>query len=197
MNRLVRNFAIVACLALLSAIAVSAQVETPPPPANGVLLCETSGGTVVNRYPAIGTNNPNTDLEVGALGKPFCEWTDDDGASISVPLDVLAANGPTMAVIAYTYPPEFVSDGTTSNPSYTYCNQLQGAINFGQTGALGAGWVSEDDINDFRTYCVFADGSMINSFGVFYKSDGTIRGADLTETFSWTPDSDLEGFFGG
>lgn len=54
-----------------------------------------------------------------ALGKPFCEFTAGDGSSISAPLDVLAANGPTLAAIAYFYPPAFVPDGTTANPSYT------------------------------------------------------------------------------
>ena len=110
------------------------------------------------------------------MGKPFCEFTAEDaGSSISVPPDVLAANGPTLAVIAYTYPPTFVSTGSTANPSYLYCDQLGGTINFGNTSATGSGWVLEDDATDVRTYCVFADGSMIDSFGLFYKSDRTIR----------------------
>ena len=173
-------------LALMAA-AVNAQIETPLPPMNGVMLCESAGGTVVTRYPAIGTNNPESGMAVFALGKPFCEFTAEDGSSISAPLDVLAANGPTLAAIAYFYPPEFVPDGTTANPSYTYCAQLGGAINFGAVTAMGSGWVREDDATDFRTYCVFADGSMIDSFGGFYKSDGTIRGADLSGVFTWQP----------
>ncbi|MBL8146839.1 MAG: hypothetical protein JNL34_10685 [Anaerolineae bacterium] len=177
------------------AISVRAQIETPPPPMNGVMLCETAGGTVVTRYPALGTNNPETDLTVFALGKPFCEFTAGDGSSISAPLDVLAANGPTLAAIAYFYPPAFVPDGTTANPSYTYCNQLGGAINFGAVSATGSGWVSADDVNDTRTFCVFADSSMIDSFGVFYKSDGAIRGADLSSAFTWQPGREYAGTF--
>ena len=176
--------------------AVSAQIETPLPPLNGVMMCESAGGTVVTRYPAIGTNEAESNLTVFALGQPFCEFTADDGSSISVPLEVLAANGPTLAAIAYFYPPAFVPTSSSANPSYFYCDQLQAAINFGNTGALGSGWVREDDATDFRTYCVFADGSMIDSFGVFYKSDGAIRGADLTDVFGWKPGPEYEGFFG-
>lgn len=180
---------------LLVAASVSAQIETPFPPMNGMMLCESAGGTVVTRYPAIGTNNPESGLAVFALGKPFCEFTAEGGSSISAPLDVLAANGPTLAAIAYFYPPEFVPDGTTANPSYTYCAQLGGAINFGAASANGSGWVREDDIHDTRTFCAFADGSMIDSFGVFYKSNDTIRGADLSEVFTWKPGREYEGTF--
>jgi putative hemolysin len=179
---------------LIGAASVHAQLETPLPPLNGVMICESGGGEVLTRYPALGTNQ--SELTVFAMGKPFCEFTAEDGSSISVPLDVLAANGPTLAVIAYTYPPEFVLTGSTANPSYLYCDQLGGTINFGNTSALGSGWVREDDPADFRTYCVFADGSMIDSFGVFYKSNSTIRGADLTPMFGWTADAAFKDVFG-
>ena len=183
-------------LLLVVAVAVSAQIETPPPPLNGVMLCESAGGTVVIRYPALGTNNPASGLTVFALGRPFCEFTASDGSSISAPLEVLAANGPTLAAIAYFFPPEFVPDGTTVNPSYTYCAQLGGAINFGAASVMGSGWIREDDTSDTRTFCVFADGSMLDSFGLFYKSDGAIRGADLSGVFAWQPGPEFEGVFG-
>ncbi|HYO88610.1 MAG TPA: hypothetical protein VER79_08165 [Candidatus Limnocylindrales bacterium] len=193
--RLIAVSVLVTVVLLVQAGMVSAQLETPLPPLNGVMMCESAGGTVVERYPALGTNNPNAGLLVFALGKLFCEFTAEDGISISVPLDVLAANGPTIAAIAYAYPPEFQPDGTSGNPSYIYCGQLQSAIQFGAVTQLGSGWVSTEDETDTRTYCVFADGSMFDSFGLFYKSNGTIRGADLTGLFGWTPGPEFEDFF--
>ncbi len=175
-----------------------AQLETPEPPADAAALCASHSGTVVTRYPANGTNNPQT-LQLFALVKEFCEFTADDGSSISVPLDVLAANGPTIAAIAYYYPPEFQSSGNPSaNPSYLYCDQLAGAINFGPASVSGSGFVNIDDPEDFRTYCVFADGSMADSFGIFYHSnEGTIRGADLNGILAWAGDEAYAHFFGG
>lgn len=180
---------------VIGAGAVSAQIETPFPPMNGVMLCESAGGTVVTRYPALNTNEAPENILVFAMGKPFCEFTAEDGSSISAPLDVLAANGPTLAAIAYFYPPAFVPTSSSANPSYFYCDQLEAAINFGHSGAVGSGWVNENDATDVRTYCVFADGSMIDSFGVFYKSDGTIRGADLSDVFTWKPGPEYKDLF--
>ena len=178
-----RLFMVVLAAGLLVGAAVaSAQPATPLPPLNGVMMCESAGGTVVTRYPQIVTSGG---MALGALGQPFCEFTADDGSRISAPLDVLAANGPTLAVVAYTYPPAFVPDGTTVNPSYTYCAQLG--------GARMLDWVRADDPTDAVNFCVFGDGSIADAFGVFYKSDGTIRGADLTPLFGWTAGAEYRG----
>lgn len=188
----------VVVFSLAIAVLAYAQLETPEPPADGAELCTSHDGTVVTRYPANGTNNLQT-LQLFALVKEFCEFTAEDGSSISVPLDVLAANGPTIAAIAYYYPPEFQSSGNPSaNPSYLYCDQLAGAINFGPASVSGSGFVNIDNPEDFRTYCVFADGSMADSFGIFYHSDNdTVRGTDLNGILAWPGDRAYRNFFGG
>jgi hypothetical protein len=187
---------IVAVVSLVLTGPVYAQLETPGPPADGAELCASHDGAVVTRYPAGGANNPET-MQLFALVRDFCEFTAEDGSSISVPLDVLAASGATIAAIAYYYPPMYQSTGTPgANPSYIYCDQLAGAINFGLNTTTGSGFVSVDDPSDFRTYCVFADGSMIDSFGIFYHSNGIIRGKDLNGVLAWPGDENYAGFFG-
>jgi putative hemolysin len=148
--------------------------------------CEEQGGTVVTRYPAMNTNNAD-DIVPFAGRVAFCEWHDVEESGIaSLPVEVLYAELPTLAAIAYLDPPPFEQSGNPSaNPSYTYCDQLGGAINFGAVNASGSGWVNEDAPTDVIAVCVFADGSMMESFTLFYKSDGTIRGADLTERLRW------------
>jgi putative hemolysin len=171
---------------ILGAAGVLAQVETPLPPLDGVALCELAGGTVVERSPVVHVSSKGQAL--GAFGQPFCEWTAADDSVISVPLNVLAASGPTLAAVAYFYPPTVVPAETVVNPSYTYCAQLQGAAMLE--------WIKTGDPIDVRNYCVFGDGSMIDAFGVFYKSDGTIRGADLSTVFSWRPGPEYADTFG-
>jgi putative hemolysin len=172
-------------LALMPTLAL-AQDATPVM-SDAAAYCEEQGGTLVTRYPASSTNNPDTIVRF-AGSVDFCEWNDVEEAGIaSLPVDVLYADLPTLAAMFYLNPPTFEPGRNPSaNPSYLYCDQLGGAINFGAVNASGSGWVNETDTGDVISVCVFADGSMIESFTVFYKSDGTVRGADLTERFRWS-----------
>lgn len=153
--------------------------------------CEAQGGTLVTRYPAMNTNSP-TQIVRFANPRVFCEFRDIEEAGLaSLPIETLYAEEPTIAAIAYFAAPPFQNTGPVgANPSYFYCEQLYGTIQFGDASVSGSGWVNEEDPEDYITPCVFADGSMMDSFTLFYKSDGTIRGADLTERFRW---SDAEG----
>ena len=67
------------------------------------------------------------------------------------------------------------------NPASVYCSQLGGSDLFGGKNAAGGGWVDTSD-QTFKTVeaCVFPDLSIIDSFGLFYHSNGTIRGIDLS-----------------
>jgi hypothetical protein len=169
-------------IALVTLLPTFAQDDTP----SDADYCEEQGGTVVTRYPATNTNNAD-DIVPFAGSVTFCEWRDVEESGIaSLPADVLYAELPTLAAAAYLDPPVYEPSGPPSaNPSYAYCDQLEGAINFGGVSASGSGWVNQDDPTDVIAVCVFADGSMIESFTLFYKSDSTIRGADLTERFRW------------
>ena len=179
-NQLMRIL-VLSLILSLALTAAFAQDDRPPDAA----YCEEQGGTVVTRYPATNTNNADILPFAGTVD--FCEWHDVEEAGIaSLPVSVLYADMPTLAALIYRNPPIYEPGGSPgANPSYAYCDQLGGAIAFGAANASGSGWVNEDDPSDVISVCVFADGSMMESFTLFYKSDGTIRGADLTERLRW------------
>jgi putative hemolysin len=176
---------LLALLLLVLVVPAFAQEATPEAD-DAAAYCEAQGGTVVTRYPAAGTNNADTIMRFAGV-LDFCEWNEVEESGIaSLPVNVLYADLPTLAATLYLAPPEFEASGSPSaNPSYLYCGQLGGAINFGGINASGSGWVNEADSGDVIAVCVFADGSMMESFTLFYKSDGTVRGADLTKRFRW------------
>jgi hypothetical protein len=43
--------------------------------------------------------------------------------------------------------------------------------------------------------CLFADGSAIDEFGIFYYASGTVRGADLAPLFRYQPNGKLPAMF--
>jgi hypothetical protein len=43
--------------------------------------------------------------------------------------------------------------------------------------------------------CVFADGSAIDAFGIFYYANDTVRGADLAPLFRYQPGTRLPAVF--
>jgi len=43
--------------------------------------------------------------------------------------------------------------------------------------------------------CVFADGSAIDAFGIFYYANGAVRGADLAPLFRYQPNGKLPAMF--
>jgi hypothetical protein len=72
------------------------------------------------------------------------------------------------------------------NPSSVYCTQLGGTDAFGGVSAVSGGW-SLEGAADTVGLCVFPDLSVIDAWGITYHSDGTIRGADLTNLFRYQP----------
>ena len=57
---------------------------------------------------------------------------------------------------------------------------------FGGVNASGGGWAKEGAA-DAIAMCIFPDLSTIDSWGLTYHSDGTIRGADLTNLLRYKP----------
>jgi putative hemolysin len=175
----------------MAGCALSATPTSQPAGGQGgaaAAYCAEQGGAVQVRYPVYGANNPNPTRLAGA--RPFCEFTAPDGSRISVALDTLYAEQPTLAASAYLAKPPLKSGGQPSaNPSSVYCSQLGGTDLFGGVNAAGGGWVAEGKADDVLAECVFPDLSSIDSWGLTYHSNGVIRGADLTVKFRYRPTS--------
>jgi putative hemolysin len=145
--------------------------------------CVDKGGTVVTRQPVLGANLDLASRVVLGGATEFCDFRGmaGDDSAISLSLETLYSEQPTLTALAYLTKPPAPKDATGANPSTLYCIHLGGAYNFGSSMAEG-GWVATDASADqnVTNYCVFADGSMIDAWGLTYHSGGVIRGADLT-----------------
>jgi hypothetical protein len=89
-------------------------------------------------------------------------------------------------------PPDMTGYQAGINPSTVHCGQLGGSTIFGKADdPSGGGWVkAATDITnafDVTAFCVFADGSAIDTWGITYRSDGTIRGVPLEEVARYKP----------
>jgi putative hemolysin len=145
--------------------------------------CTEKGGTVVTRQPMLGANlDPASRIVLGGAVQ-FCDFQGKAGDSsrISLSLETLYSEQPTLAALAYLTKPPVPKDATGANPSTLYCIHLGGAYNFGGNLA-GGGWVATDPSADqnVANYCVFADGSMIDAWGITYHANDIVRGVDLT-----------------
>ncbi len=168
--------------------------------------CTDNKGTVTTRYPTYNTNAPQSQWLTLAGSRDFCTFlapADDTGfqSHIEIALDTLYADKPTLAVLAYLEPvalPPF----TGANPSTLYCNKLGGTdIWGGQNNAAGGGWVTTapDSKTNFQVVgmCMFPDGSAIDSWGLTYKANGVVRGADLSKVARYQPTTPPNVFEGG
>jgi putative hemolysin len=154
--------------------------------------CRSTGGTVQVRYPAFGTNDVSPLRLAGTVR--FCRFESaQDGSRIFVSLGTLFATRPSLAALAYLTAPEVGEIPPGPNPASTYCARLGGTEQFGAPGAAGGGWVSDrDEVDPVLQVCVFADGSMIDAWGLTYHSWGTVRGKDLTRVLRYRPASPPE-----
>jgi putative hemolysin len=158
------------------------------------IYCRQQGGVVRDRYPALGTNNPETQLQL-AGSRQFCEFTGGEGADpptswIAVDLDTLMAMTPTLAALAYlTTPPMPEPTSTSANPASLYCRHLGGS-ELGAANGSGGGWVTDDLDTNIHVLqaCTFPDGSIIDSWGITYHTGGIVRGADLTPILHYQPE---------
>jgi putative hemolysin len=182
-------------LAGLAPAAALAQADDPEDPhvLGAALYCAQSGGNVRSRYPAYGTNDATPVRLAGE--RRFCEFQAPDDSRIAVALDTLYATAPSLAALAYLTPPPLGNVPPGVNPSSVYCTQLGGTDEFGGRSAAGGGWVLQSPEAsapaaapapapaaagaDVIAMCVFPDLSSIDSWGLTYHADGTVRGADL------------------
>jgi putative hemolysin len=170
------------------ATASSAQSPTAAPSgaqSPAAAYCAQSGGAVETRYPFYGTNGSNPLQLAGSM--QACVFTSaSDGSKILIAVDTLYAEQPTLAASAYLGKPPLKSGQPSVNPSSIYCSQLGGTDVFGGVNASGGGWAREGGA-DAIAMCVFPDLSTIDSWGLTYHANGTIRGADLTNLLRYKP----------
>jgi putative hemolysin len=142
--------------------------------------CTSTGGVVESRYPVYGTNGPVQDWLQLSGRQGFCQYTQaSDGSRIHVSLNTLFATKPSLAALAYYAETPWNGQGE-GNPASFYCTQLGGSDSFGGVSAAGGGWVELNTIDEVLEACIFPDNSTIDSWGLFYHSDGIIRGIDLS-----------------
>jgi putative hemolysin len=180
-----RFLALISILFASLPLGILAQSATPGAGIDPAAYCVEKGGTVVHRTPALGTNNPANMLVLGG-GSDFCQFADgplDEMSTSRISIDIrsFASTEPTMAVLAYLTKPPVPTSNNGANPASLYCAHL-GGMEIGSTTALGGGWVTEGRGNDLDVLeaCTFPDGSIIDSWGITYHANGTVRGADLT-----------------
>lgn len=192
MNRLAfvaLGLALIGCA--FSGVSARAQGTPAAAPAAGPIdleaaaaYCTEKGGAVVTRQPMLGANLDPAGRVVLGGATQFCDFHSTaagDSSRISLSLAALYSEQPTLAALAYLTKPALPKDTGGANPSTIYCIQLGGAYNFGGNLA-GGGWVATDAAADqnVANYCVFADGSMIDAWGIAYHANDIVRGVDLT-----------------
>jgi putative hemolysin len=147
--------------------------------------CTSTGGEVETRYPVYGTNNATQDWLQLQGKEEFCQYTQaSDGSRIHVSLQTLFGSKPSLAALAYYAETPWNGQGN-GNPASFYCTQLGGSDSFGGVSAAGGGWVELNTTDVVLEACIFPDNSTIDSWGLFYHSDGIIRGIDLSTVLKY------------
>lgn len=171
--------------------ATPAASPVPIDPDAAAAYCVDQGGMVRERLAVLNPDLPRAQWVELGMPKLFCEFTGGKGADpdtwISVSLETLYSEEPTLATLAYLTKPAMPEMTDGSNPSAAYCTHLGGAYGFG--GGTG-GWVTVDPepAMQVENYCVFGDGSMIDAWGLTYHTGDVIRGAELTPVLRYQPD---------
>ncbi|MFV2061952.1 MAG: hypothetical protein ACC726_00380 [Chloroflexota bacterium] len=164
--------------------------------------CSKQGGEVVELKPYLNAGSSDQLELAGSLN--VCQFISQDGdnpTQLLVDLNTLYSEKPTLAGLAYlSNVPSSNAGAAGSNPASSYCPvDLGGTEAFGTAGtgawqgALDPGMEAGDTepLSDTVNLCVFADRSAIDDFGVFYASDGTIRGIDLASVMRYQPGGDM------
>lgn len=175
------------------------QATATPGAASGdaAAYCTSKGGTVTTRFPAYNTNAGSSQWIKMNGSEDFCTFLapqDDTGfqSQISIALDTLYSDQPTLAVLAYLEPPAVGPAPNGVNPSSIYCTKLGGSdVWGGADNAAGGGWVTTapDSATNFQvvSMCVFPDLSAIDSWGLTYHANGVVRGTDLSKVVRYQP----------
>lgn len=161
------------------------QTAAPSGAQSAAAYCTQSGGAVETRYPFYDTSASSPLQLAGSM--QICVFTSrQDQTRILVAVDTLYTEQPTLAASAYLAKQPLKSGPPSSNPSSIYCSQLGGTDLFGGATATVGGWAREGTADPI-SMCIFPDLSTIDSWGLTYHSDGTIRGADLTNLLRYKP----------
>jgi putative hemolysin len=174
------------CGLFFSASAQTAKTSAAPPaPTTAEGYCVSTGGKLETRIPVYGTNGAIQDwLQLSGV-QGFCEYTSaTDGSRIHVSLHTLFTPKPSLAALAYYAQTAWNGQGE-GNPASLYCSQLGGSDLFGGVNAAGGGWVEFRTIDVILEACIFPDNSTIDSWGLFYHSDGIVRGTDLSTVLKY------------
>ena len=122
---------------------------------------------------------------------PFCKYTAKDKSFIYIDVATLYSTVPTEAAMAY-YAETKINAACRKfldDPAVCYCQkQLLGSDFF----LAGGSWVPAGTVpngNNRSPFCVFSDFSVIDSWGLTYHSNGTVRGIDLSTVLRWKPAS--------
>jgi putative hemolysin len=189
-------------MAIALTLAVASAAVGSSDESNAEEYCSNQGGQVVELKPFLYPDSDNQVELGGSLN--VCQFVSQDGDNVTqlvVDLDTLHSEKPTLAGLAYLAKvPSSNSGAAGSNPASSYCqDDLGGTEEFG-TAATGA-WVGSLDpgmeagdtepLSNTVNLCVFADRSAIDEFGLFYASDGTVRGIDLSLVMRYEPDGDM------
>jgi putative hemolysin len=174
--------------------------------------CVSQGGRVITRRPVYGTNQPENQQIPLRTTQQFCNLehreveNPDTGfrSQIEIDVDSLYADAPTLALLAYLQasPPDMTGYNRGVNPSTVHCGQLGGSTVFGKADdPSGGGWVKAagDTTNAFDVvaFCIFPDGSAIDTWGITYRSDGgTIRGVPLETVVRYKPANEYPNLYG-
>ena len=188
-----RNMIGIVALVLLCGALFSADGQTSKAKSNGGKnsatsapqdYCTSTGGAVETRVPVYGTNNSQQDWLKLAGRQDFCRYTAADDSNIHLNLETLFTPLPTLAALAYYAETAWNGQGE-GNPASLYCTQLGGSDLFGGINAAGGGWVELKTVDEVLEACIFPDNSTIDSWGLFYNSDGIIRGIDLSTVLQY------------
>jgi putative hemolysin len=172
--------AVLVCGLTISASAQNTNAKKPSAAPAPQDYCTSTGGVLESRYPVYGTNGPVQSWLQLSGRQGFCQYTQaSDGSRIHVSLNTLFATKPSLATLAYYSETPWNGQGE-GNPASFYCTQLGGSDSFGGVTAAGGGWVELNTIDEVLEACIFPDNSTIDSWGLFYHSDGIIRGIDLS-----------------
>jgi hypothetical protein len=164
--------------------------------------CTDHGGMLVDRVATWNTNaDPDARLELAGR-MTLCEFestVEGDAAPsrISVDLVTLSSEEPTLAAVAYlSKVPPLLPPQPSMNPAQYNCTEgLGGAAAFGNTATVG-GWLDgSQPVFETMSLCMFADGSAIDEFGIFYYATGAVRGADLAPILRYQPGDQLPDMF--
>lgn len=150
--------------------------------------CIQCGGVVETGQPIYGQSRQSGMLLGGS--EQFCVFTSKtDGSKIYAAVETLYTQRPTLAASAYLFKPPYTPP-TNPNliPAVAYCEELKGTATY--NGGPG-GWVLEGESSP-KNMCIFPDLSIIDAWGLLYHTQGTIRGADLTECLRFKPKHEEE-----